>query len=438
MSNFNTNLQTNNTNLQSILDAINALPEAGSGDIELPSLTNEGTSADLLASKELIDQDGNIITGTMPNNGAISKTMDGIDVKTISIPAGYTSGGSVSLDSTIDDEVDEQTDLISQITTALEGKAAGGGNKEIKLQNKQAIPSRNLQHITADSGYDGLALVTIEGSADLIPPNIISGKAIFGVVGTAEVGGSGSREMTDFIEGHLTEIYSEANYVTDNVFCHNSILERAALPYATHIGSHAFRGCEFLKVVDLSAVGHFSGGAFIDCESLVALIIRNTEIVPVLEYDALGGTPIIDGMGYIYVPRNMISAYSANDEWSVYEEQFRPLEDYTSDGTITGEFILPNDAILVTLPVFDWEGSFLDYVLTVSSDTTWSDWFSENNEDGMFTFGPNAEIIFNEAYYVIDAIEGRLVGFDETIYRQYEAITVITFDQYDKMFGGGE
>lgn len=35
--------------------------------IQLPTLTNPGTAADLLAGKELIDQDGNPLTGTIPS-----------------------------------------------------------------------------------------------------------------------------------------------------------------------------------------------------------------------------------------------------------------------------------------------------------------------------------------------------------------------------------
>lgn len=35
--------------------------------IQLPTLTSPGTAADLLAGKELIDQDGNPLTGTMPS-----------------------------------------------------------------------------------------------------------------------------------------------------------------------------------------------------------------------------------------------------------------------------------------------------------------------------------------------------------------------------------
>lgn len=43
------------------------------------------------------------ITGTMPNNGAISATIDGLVNTSYSVPAGYTSGGTVSLTSDIED-----------------------------------------------------------------------------------------------------------------------------------------------------------------------------------------------------------------------------------------------------------------------------------------------------------------------------------------------
>lgn len=122
---YNTDLQSINTDLQSILDSINALPEAGSGGIDTSDAT--ATAADILAGETAYVDDVKI-TGTMTNNGAISETMDGIDIKSVLVPAGYTSGGTVALDGTIDAEVDTQADLISQIATALEGKAAGGGS----------------------------------------------------------------------------------------------------------------------------------------------------------------------------------------------------------------------------------------------------------------------------------------------------------------------
>ena len=47
--------------------------------------------------------DGVKVEGAMPNNGGMTKTMDGLTVTSVSIPAGYTSGGTVSLTSDIED-----------------------------------------------------------------------------------------------------------------------------------------------------------------------------------------------------------------------------------------------------------------------------------------------------------------------------------------------
>lgn len=43
------------------------------------------------------------ITGTMPNNGAISGSIDGLTSTSYSVPAGYTTGGTVSLTGDIED-----------------------------------------------------------------------------------------------------------------------------------------------------------------------------------------------------------------------------------------------------------------------------------------------------------------------------------------------
>lgn len=43
---------------------------------------------------------GNKIEGTMPNNGTVSGTVNGITTTEVSVPAGYTSGGKVTFDDT--------------------------------------------------------------------------------------------------------------------------------------------------------------------------------------------------------------------------------------------------------------------------------------------------------------------------------------------------
>ena len=132
-NNYNSILQGNNTDLQQILNKINELPEADNG-VELPSLTNEGSASDLLSGKQLIDDEGKVVEGNMPNNGSVSSTMDGINTKSITIPTGYTSGGTVSLDGTIDNEVEEQADIISQIKSVVDNLPNAGSGVDVSAE----------------------------------------------------------------------------------------------------------------------------------------------------------------------------------------------------------------------------------------------------------------------------------------------------------------
>lgn len=77
-----------------ILNNIKTL--VGGSGVSLPSLANPGTKEDLMLNKELIDGNGNKVTGTF----------------------------------TIDSELNTQDDLIAMIESALDGKA--GGRSEIE------------------------------------------------------------------------------------------------------------------------------------------------------------------------------------------------------------------------------------------------------------------------------------------------------------------
>ena len=59
-------------------------------------------AANVLDGKYFVSADGTLTEGTMANNGAISKTIDGLSTTSASIPAGYTTGGTVSLTSDIE------------------------------------------------------------------------------------------------------------------------------------------------------------------------------------------------------------------------------------------------------------------------------------------------------------------------------------------------
>ena len=60
-------------------------------------------AADVLTGKVIVDATGKSVAGSMPNNGAVSLTIDGLTATSAAIPAGYSSGGTVSLTSDIED-----------------------------------------------------------------------------------------------------------------------------------------------------------------------------------------------------------------------------------------------------------------------------------------------------------------------------------------------
>lgn len=62
-------------------------------------------AADVLTGKKIVSSTGTVVTGSMPNNGATGGSIDGLTTTSLTIPAGYTTGGTVSLTSDIEDSL---------------------------------------------------------------------------------------------------------------------------------------------------------------------------------------------------------------------------------------------------------------------------------------------------------------------------------------------
>lgn len=102
---------------------------------------------------------GSKITGTMPNNGAVTKT---ISTKTqeVSIAQGYHDGsGKVSISST------EQAKIIPTNirdgVTILGVTGTMSGTEGAKAQAKTVTPTTKVQNVLPDDGYNYLSQVTV-------------------------------------------------------------------------------------------------------------------------------------------------------------------------------------------------------------------------------------------------------------------------------------
>lgn len=63
----------------------------------------DATAADVLSGKKIVNSSGTVVTGSMVNNGSATSTIDGLTTTSVTIPAGYTTGGTVSLTSDIEE-----------------------------------------------------------------------------------------------------------------------------------------------------------------------------------------------------------------------------------------------------------------------------------------------------------------------------------------------
>lgn len=131
----------------------------------------------------------------------------------------------------------------------------------------------------------------------------------------------------------------------------NSSIVKLVLPKLTNATSQAFRTMPKLEIADLPVCTQIGGLVFQNSSSLKALILRSPTLCTLENVNSLQGswegntggvsdgnyTQIHYGRGYIYVPRALVDSYKVAENWSTYASQFRALEDYTVDGTTTGE-----------------------------------------------------------------------------------------------------
>ena len=135
-----------------------------------------------------------------------------------------------------------------------------------------------------------------------------------------------------------------ASYSNDRItalgnyaFCQCKQLKTIDLHNVQSIGEYSLCNCYALKAIDLHNVQSIGRYGIYGCSALIALIMRGTSLCTLSSDTGMSATGISAKKGYIYVPSALIDSYKTATNWSVYANQFRALEDYTVDGTITGE-----------------------------------------------------------------------------------------------------
>ena len=118
--------------------------------------------------------------------------------------------------------------------------------------------------------------------------------------------------------------------ITSSMFSGCTALKNVCFSSVVAINSYAFANCTSLEHIELPSLRTFiDESAFLNCSSLVAVVISNNNNSIKLGTNVFKGTPIENGTGYIYIQDSLVDHYKTETTWSAYASQIKPLSEYT-------------------------------------------------------------------------------------------------------------
>lgn len=141
--------------------------------------------------------------------------------------------------------------------------------------------------------------------------------------------GNSDNNETNNDEGDNIVIVNNADTETLTAMIEGT-LESIANTTATTVGRCCFFGRDSLLKADFAAVTTLGQNCFAN-SNLETLIIRAPQVVTFVNGNPFSGTWIDDGEGEIYVPDELVDAYKADSNWSVYASEIKGLSEYQEE-----------------------------------------------------------------------------------------------------------
>lgn len=180
--------------------------------------------------------------------------------------------------------------------------------------------------------------------------------------------------------------------------------DRLVFPSVTsYVGEDSFKGCTSLFTADFGGSPTLESGAFADCTVLSTLVLRGDTVSDLKSADALSGTRIANGQGYIYVPKSLLNSYKMHSEWYQYENQFRAVEDYPYETGESGYFEKVDGRYQ---QLNTWQELLDNGVVTIGANNALSpggQWETFRNNKGIFVVDESVKnlsfAMFSYAYF---------------------------------------
>ena len=363
--NYNSALQSNNTDLQAILNIVNELPEA----------VEQATPIINVNSSGLITATAGTKSSTHQLAFQAAKTITPTTTSQIAVSSGYYTGGAVMVKGDANLVAGNIKSGVSIF--GVNGNYAGsGGDASVE----DALVTRNLTSYTNDRitsigsfafyGYNKLTTVnfpkvtTIGSSAFMwcsslatvsFPLATTINMCAFSscrslvTVSFPKVTTIGTNAFTS-CSGLTTISFPVATTIADYAFSNCSKLAVASFPAAISVESSAFRGCFKLSIVDLPAAKSIYNNAFVSCSSLATVRLSNainiysyafagcynlkslylagSSVCKLSASNAFSSTPIggystsAKTYGSIYVPASLLASYKTATNWTYFSSRF--------------------------------------------------------------------------------------------------------------------
>lgn len=274
----NTRLINHNLDLNTILQTVNNLPEAGSGSEDLSQELNAQTSA--ISSQE-------------SKLTALAEAL-----------AGKAAGGGGNVD------IDELVDAF--ITHTSTGTLLGGN-----------YTNDRITKVGYGAFYEDTTLTGFSG------PNVTT-VADYAFRGCSKVTSLNLPKLTKagvsaFYQVNVPNlILPEVTTMGTYTFGGSTTNQTITLPKLTVVQSNGFRQNEGVTKVDLGACTSIYATGFFNCYKLATLIIRTASVCSLSNTNAFTGC---SALANIYVPDTLVDSYKAATNWTTYADKIKPLSE---------------------------------------------------------------------------------------------------------------